>query len=595
MNFKRLNTASEITRLIEFHNANSGFVTLDCETTSKNPREAVLIDIQITGYEEDSAVIFAGEYGELLSQLHPDLILVGHSYKYDAHVLFRHGVDLLDRTWRDTMLIGHLLDENRDSYSLDSYIKEYYNDDYKEKFWAKYKSYEESDEVSRIEYACKDIVYTGKIYRRFIADLNEQGIPDSLLTHVHRLQASLLRTEISGIGVDLDYLQELGVRLKRRIDELGPQIRGVVKDEIELVELQVWHKLLEKYKTEKGKRSAKRPEFSLTSTNQLQQLLYGILELPIQRNAKTRTISTDYDSLVKIQDLHPVVPLILDYRQYPVVYDTFVCGTLNKQQNGRIYPSFRVNGTKGARISHQEPNMGNIPSSGGVKGIFLPDEGELFGEFDYAQLEVCVEAHLTQDKNLLDIVCNGASKHDITAHNLGIERSLAKTVNFAMQYFCGPNKVAKILGCSNKEGEHAWKKFWETYPGPMQLKNQTDKMINDGIPLTDMFGRKRRFAHRKRSHWDKDFRSGYNFMIQSPGGQMMNNAFYKADTELRAKGLGKGVLTVHDSGLMGLTIGKTSGAAQVVEFCMVNEGVLANLTVPLKISSKIDMPRWLDK
>src|SRR5271166_978687 len=283
MKFKRLNTEEEVRELINYHNKNSDFLVIDVETTSKNPREAELIDVQISGKTEEEAVIFSKDFAASLYCLDMGVILVAHNYKYDAHVLFRHGILLLDRTWRDTLLLGHLVDENRKSYSLDSYVKEYWNDPYKEEFWKKYKTYEESKEEDRLEYACKDIIYTNLLYRRLREDLLQQRLSDSLIEHVHRLQASLLKTEIEGIKIDLEYLTDIGVRIRTKLNEIEPKMRGCVKDEVETIELEAWEKKLSLLKTDKGRANVKRPSFNFESSAQLSSLLYGHLGLDVQR------------------------------------------------------------------------------------------------------------------------------------------------------------------------------------------------------------------------------------------------------------------------------------------------------------------------
>lgn len=595
MKFEILRTEQEIRDLISWHNSNSQYVILDTETTSVDPLTARLVDVQISGRSDDEAFLFSGEFARLLLTISPHIVLVACYAKYDQHVLYRHGVDLLDRTWRCTVLDGHLADETRPSYSLQSYVTEIYGGTRKSDFWDKYDSYLEAPEDERTEYACADIVETNTVYKHILKSLREQGIPEKLREDVNRLSIALLYTEMEGIAVDLPYLTEIGVKMKSEMERLDPAMRALVSEETHLVEMWRWLKELDKRKTDKGKSNVPRPTFSFGSPDQLSALLYDCLGLPVQRHPSTKAVSTDADALGRIKDLHPVVPLLIQWREYPVIYNTFIQGTLEKMRDGRIYPGFKINGTKGARISHEKPNMGNIPSEGGVKGIFIPDDGQEFSELDFSQLEVCTEAHITQDKNLLSIVCDNASKHDITSHNLGLPRALAKKLNFTMQYFCMPPKVASTIGCSLKEAEYIWNKFWETYPGPKKYKEFTDKCIDDGIPLVDLFGRRRRFEHKKRQPWDRDYRSGYNFCMQSPGAQMMNNAFYKTNHLLRSNRVGRGILTVHDSQLISTLKQHTATWAPEAVRLMVEEGVLARLTVPLKVSSNIGMPRWLDK
>lgn len=594
MQFERLVTSDDIRSLIRYHNEHSDSVVIDVETTSKYPRQAKLIDIQIIGREQDHAVIFSGDHVEFLLELAPHIILIGHNYKYDAHVLFRHGVDLLSRTWRDTLLIGHLLDENRESYALDSYVKEHWNDDYKEKFWTKYKTYEEASEEDKTEYACKDVVYSRLLFGLMVDRLRDQQIPGSLVEHTHRLQASLLRTEIKGIRIDLGYLQELGVRLKRRIDELGPEMRSMVENEINVLELEMWLKTMSGFKTDKGRANCKRPEFSFESSKQLQDLLYRNLGLPVQRNAKTRAISTDYESLSRIRDNHPVVDKILENRELQKVYGTYIEGTLDRIDQERIYPEFRVNGTTTGRISHSNPNMAQLPKTGGVRAIYIPDPRRRFISADYNQLEVIIEVNLTGDKTLVRMLENGESKHDVTSRELGCSRDLAKTLNFAMQYWCGPGKVAKLLGVDSREGQRIYDKYWEVYSGSRRLKAQTDKMVENGVSLVNLFGRKRSFPPGKRTVWDKDLRQAYNFLIQGTGADITSKAFYLIDAWLRKMEYGEALFTVHDEILIEVREEDGEAAEAALINTMLGVGNDLGLKIPLQATGSGPMTAWQD-
>jgi DNA polymerase I-like protein with 3'-5' exonuclease and polymerase domains len=486
------------------------------------------------------------------------------------------------------------LDENRDSYSLESYVKEKGDPAYKTDFWEKYNGYEEASEEDKVAYGCQDIIETYQLYRRHLGGLHAQGIPNNLVTHVHRLQASLLRTEIDGIRVDLEYLEALGVKLKHRIDELDPQMRSVVRDEIDILELEDWQKKIETYKSDKGKANASRPRFSFESTMQLQRLLYGRLNLPVQRGEKTKSISTDFASLEKIKSAHPVIELIQENRELQKIYGAYIQGTVDRLDGDRIYPQFRVNGTATGRISHNSPNMAQLPKSGGVRAIYVPDPGRLFISADYSQLEVIMEANLTGDKNLIRMLENGESKHDVTARELGCSRDIAKTLNFALQYWCTAYKVTKLLGVSSAEGERVYNKYWEVYSGSKALKTKTDKMVDDGIPLVTAFGRKRRFEIKKRNQFDGDYRQAYNFLIQGTGADLTSRAFYLTDAWLRKMEYGKGLFTVHDE----LIIQVRPEFAEVAEKGMLNimtsVGVGIGLTIPLKAESSGPMECWRD-
>lgn len=592
--FERLESESVIRDLILWHNVNSNFVVLDIETTSIEARKAEILDIQLSGMEDDHVVIFKANYGKLLEELSREIVVVAHNAKYDLHVLFRHGVNLLSHKYRDTILIGHLVDENRQSYSLDSYVKEYFNDDYKETFWNKYQSYEEASEEDRVSYACQDIIFTSRLYRILCDLLYKESIPDSLVTHVHRLQASLLYTEIQGIRIDIDYLGELGVRLKKQIDELGPRMRSLVTDEIDLVELEAWQKKIDSKKSDKGKSAVLRPSFSFESTQQLQKLLYGVLKLPLQRNEKTKAVSTDSSSLEKIKNDHLIIPLIQENRELQKVYTSYVEGTIERLEQERIYPQFRVNGTVTGRLSHSNPNLAQLPKSGGVRGIYVPDRGRVLISADYSQLEVVLEANLTSDKNLVRMLENGESKHDLTARELGCDRHTAKTLNFALQYWASHFKVAKLLGVSTNEGLRVYNRYWEIYKGSKELKSTTDKMVDDGMPIVTQFGRKRRFEVRNRHPWDGDYRQAFNFLIQSTGADITSRAFYLVSEDLELNRAGHGITTIHDELLIDVRKEWADYWDKRIVELMVGVGTELDLKLPLQAVSSGPMPRWLD-
>lgn len=592
MTYRRIDE-DELRVLIWWHNTYSSHVTLDTETTDKDPRVAILVDVQISGRTIEEAFSFDGKHAHLLRDLTTP-IQIWQNFKYDWLVLLRHGVDLRDRPFRDPMLMSHLLDENRPSHSLDSWVQELFNDDYKQKFWENNETYLSASNDDRLFYGCQDVYRTRQVYDHLEKQLSLDAIPSALIHHVHELARALYETEISGVAIDLEYLMAKGVDVKRDIDDIAPRMAFLCEEEISQVVADMWRIERDKRKTEKGKAGVQCPAFIFESPKQLMSLLYGKLKLPPQKNEKTKCVSVDYASLEKIRGAHPVVSLIQEYREKVKVYGTYIEGTLDRQVAGRIYPEFRINGTKTGRISHSNPNLGQLPSSGGIRGIYVPDPGYQIISADYGMLEVVVEAHYTQDKNLLKIIQEGASKHDITAKALGISRDVAKTLNFAGQYFCGPSKFAQLLGCSKGEGQKAFDQFWATYSGPKKLKEQTDRMVNQGIDIVTLFGRKRRFEVRRRQVWDKDFRRAYNARIQGSGADLTNVSFYRIHQELKRLDIGKGLWTVHDENLIAVRIGCVEQVQAIIKKHMVDIGVEMGLSVPLTVQVSEGMDRWED-
>lgn len=568
-------------------------VALDIETTGLT-RTDKIISAAVTGPTANDVAFFGPEVLHELNETPIGMRFIFHNASFDLRHLAWGGCNISGRyEYQDTLVLSHLLDENGE-HGLGPLVKRYFNDDYKAQFWSTYKKAEDAPKAALAEYNARDVSYTWKLYQLLREALADDGVPVSLVQHVHSLQRSLLATEISGIAVDRDYLMQKGVELKTRIESLLPQMRSLVADEISVIECDDWVREIDKRKTPAGRARVARPVFSFDSAKQLQGLLYSNLGLPEQRNDKTKVVSTDYDSLEKIRDRHPIIPLILEYREAQKIYGTYIEGTLERMVEGRIYPSFNVAGTATGRISHSNPNMGNMPRDGGIRGMFVPDPGTVFVSADFSQLEVCLSAHFTRDANLLRIVTEGASQHDITADSLGIARSLAKTVNFGMQYGCSHFKVAKVLGVSNEKGKEAYDKYWETYSGQKRVMDECAAKVDRGEAIISPFGRRRRFETRKRPAWDSAYRQAWNALVQGTGSDCTSRAFYKADVLLRSRRLGRALFTVHDEIVIQAKTEHAEEAQRILLEAMSAVGEEIGLSVKLKAEASGPMERWLD-
>lgn len=594
MKFIHLTERKDIVDLIEWHNKRSEFCVLDFETTSKDPRTALLVDIQMSGRKPDEAVMFSGEFLPLLEKL--TCTQVFQNFKYDWKVALRHGVDFRGKPMRDTMLLAHLDNENTSS-GLDSMVQAEYGDDYKERFWARFKNYQDAPFEQQLEYAAKDIIYTGHIYRKLLASLKTQGVPDSLIEHVHRLALALFDTEVQGIRVDLDYTMHMGTQLKQDILGLESSLRTMGGDYCESVEMDLWLKELEKRKTEKGRANVPKPEFNFTSSGQVATLLYDELGLPEVVDKKTRRRTVDDKALEKLEHRHPLIPKIRDLRKFSKMYGSFIEGVLDKVTDGVIYPSFNVNGTVTGRLSHSEPNMAQMPSKGEwakIRGIFIPAPGHKVITCDYGQLEVCIAAHFSMDKNLLKIIHEGASQHDITAAGLQCDRNKAKTTNFSMQYGCTEYKIAEIHGCSVPRAKEIIEMYWETYKELGDFVRWCHSQIEEGKPIANPFGRLRRFPTQFANHWEKEAakRQVFSSLIQGTGADITSRAFYLVSERMMQEGWGRTWFTVHDELLVEAKEQHVEKVRQALIETMVGVGQEISLKIPLTVDCSPGLDRW---
>jgi DNA polymerase-1 len=191
--------------------------------------------------------------------------------------------------------------------------------------------------------------------------------------------------------------------------------------------------------------------------------------------------------------------------------------------------------------------MGNLPTDGPIRSLFLADEGYSIIGADYSQLEVLIEANLTHDPQLLKIINEGASKHDITAQGLGIPRGQAKTLNFALQYGAGVRKVSKILGVSNNEASDIFDRYWKLYSGVKSLKDWAAREVDDKGQITNLVGRVRRLPKASKEYARaKQHRQAYNFLVQGVAGYICNEAYSRMWKYFQAARNGCTLWSVHD-------------------------------------------------
>lgn len=517
-------------------------ISLDTEYSEQDIKKANLLSISV-GLSPTLAGVFSPKD---LRQISPQLlaadIIFTQNGAVDYWILKRHGLEL-DRTrFIDCMLMEHLIDENI-SHSLGGMAVRHFNDSYKADFWNKYKSYQESSKEDALEYELRDACYTYTLGATFFEQIKNK----QLIAHVHRLYWSLFDTEIEGVRVNLKLMQDTQVSMKAQIDEYLPKLRKEFNDHCNIWEMEKWCEEIEKRSSEKGKQRVNRPVFSFTSDAQIRWLVYEGLKAETTNRTKKGNPSTDYGTLQSFTQKYPELATLVKYKEIKGIYATFVEGLLDKVIDSHIYPKFLVNGTATGRISHANPNLGNLPREGVIRNFFLPTEGRVLIGADYSQLEVIVEANLTNDPSLLKIILEGVSKHDITAQGLGISRDAAKTLNFALQYGAGVHKVSKLLGVSYRDAEDVFKRYWELYSGVRTLKEKTSKEIEEKGQISNLFGRTRHFEKPKNEfEKSRQERQAYNFLVQGVGADLTNKAFYLYAEYTRKVGIGRALWSVHD-------------------------------------------------
>ena len=184
-------------------------------------------------------------------------------------------------------------------------------------------------------------------------------------------------------------------------------------------------------------------EFNINSPKQLGVILFEKLRLPYGKKTKTG-YSTSAEVLEKLRTEDPIVNFILEYRQLTKLKSTYADGLEGYiQEDGRIHGKFHQTITATGRISSTEPNLQNIPIRMElgrlIRKVFVPEDGYVFVDADYSQIELRVLAHMSGDQNLIQAYREEQDIHKITASQVfhtpldqvtPLQRRNAKAVNF---------------------------------------------------------------------------------------------------------------------------------------------------------------------
>lgn len=412
------------------------------------------------------------------------------------------------------------------------------------------------------------------------AELGSRGLSRLFHELESPLQGVLAEMEISGIRIDTECLREMERDLDAELSRLEREV----------------HEL------------AGHP-FNLNSPQQLSQVLFQ--ELGLEPIKKTKTgYATDVSVLMALRDRHPIVDLLLRYRELSKLKGTYVTSLLKlvNPATGKLHTCFNQTVTATGRLSSSNPNLQNIPirteSGRNIRKAFLPDvPGGSLLSADYSQIELRVLAHLSEDEALLQAFASDTDIHAITASEIfGIPpdqvnpeaRRKAKAVNFGIIYGISPQGLGEQIGVSPEEAASYIEAYFRRFPRVKEfLDRQVARAASQGY-VTTLLGRIREVREilednvRLRRLGE---RIALNTPIQGSAADIIKVAMLRVHDRLKREGLkSRLVLQVHDELLLDVTPGEEDLARELVKEEM-------ERAFPLKVPLKVDIsmgPTWYD-
>lgn len=564
---------------------------IDTETTGLDVFKAQLVGISLC-YEKGLAYYIPLGHSNILGQLDQSLVFKHlkpiledrqyakclHNAKFDQHVLAKAGINLAGVIF-DTMLAAHLLiNEEAQRVGLKHLSFRYFGDEmlsYSELVKTfKIKDFSDVNLELAVKYAAADAHQTFLLYHV----LKEQLVLNKLSENFYNIELPLVQVlfemEQAGIYLNQEKLASLGLEVDHKIKELITEIN-----------LQV----------ELG------ADFNLNSPRQVEELLFGKLQLPPQKRSAGRTsFSTDQEVLEFLAKLHSIPKLILKYRELIKLKTTYIDAlpAYISKHDDRIHTSFSQVATSTGRLASSDPNLQNIPvvSDGArVRAAFEAQGEHVFLSLDYSQVELRVLAYLSQDQALLSAFQNNLDIHKLTACSLfDVEtfalshdmRQIGKRINFSVLYGLTPYGLSKDLKISLNDAKKYITKFFAQYP---DVQKWMDKIVDQATDCgyVQTLGGRRRYVpglkEKNKNLYDAARRIAVNTVVQGTAAELVKKGMLALKKGLK-KHQAQMLLQIHDEII--ISVGKDH-SLQVEQIAKQILETVVDWNVPLQVTTRL--------
>ena len=414
------------------------------------------------------------------------------------------------------------------------------------------------------EKAGKIALFSWLLYERVIGELEKM---DALKLY-HELEIPLVDTladmEIEGFPMDVKILDEFGAEYKKKINDLSEEIYALAGT-----------------------------TFNIASPKQIGDILFN--KLGLSGNKKQ---STDVDSLKEIQNEHPIVSKILEYRKYFKLLTTYVEGLKGHIfPDGKIHAKFNQALTTTGRLSSSDPNLQNISVRDEEgkqirKAFYYPDDNYEILSLDYSQIELRVLATLSKCQALKEIFLSNEDIHSATAKKIfnlqgeptALQRRRAKTVNFGIVYGISDWGLAEQLEITPKEARVIINSFYASFP---EVATFFQQIINDAVKdgyVSTLLGRRRYLRELHDSNYQRREaakRAAMNAPVQGTAADLIKLAMNKVHLALKENGLEtKMISQIHDELIFRVPKKEKEKAYSLIKNIMENA---LNLDVPLLV------------
>jgi DNA polymerase-1 len=571
--------------------------SFDTETTGLDPRHDRLVGLSFAvaaGHawyvpvpeEREACRAFLARFQPLFAD--PFKVKVGHNAKFDLTILRQYGVELRGEL-HDSMLVHYVIDAS-DRHGMDHLARQYLHYSpipITDLIGEKKKGVEQGnmgdlapEQIS--DYAAEDADVTLQLDRLLRNEARDAGCLRALSECEEPLLAVLLDMETEGVRINADALRRYGRELDRELLDLEIKIRDFGGG-----------------------------NFNPSSPKQLGEVLFDYLKLdPDAARTATGQYATSEDVLFKIQDRHPIVPMILEHRMCSKLKSTYVdkLPACIDPATGRVHTSFSQALTETGRLSSSDPNLQNIPvrteRGQRIREAFVARDAEhVLLSADYSQIELRVMAALSKDAGMLEAFKRGADIHTETAMRVyGVlpalvtpaMRSACKMVNFGIIYGISAFGLSQRLNVPRKQAAELIDTYFLQYPGVKAYMDQAIAEARERGYASTLLGRRRflrDITSRNNTSRQAAERNAINTPVQGSAADLIKLAMVRVHRELKERRLKtRMVLQIHDELLFDVPKEEVGAVRDLVKSAMTT---VLDIGVPLEVSVGVG-DTWLE-
>ena len=499
---------------------------------------------------------------------------IGYKQKIDYILLKENNINATG-FYYDVEIASYIINPTENKYNIEKLAIDYLKldiNEYSKKEDEQINIFDISSENEDGKESDKCAVYSYAVYNLYIETLKklEETNQLDLFNNIEMpLVEVLADMQYRGIYADKEELITFGKTLKEEIEKLTNKIYKLAGE-----------------------------EFNINSTKQLGVILFEKLKLPVLKKTKSG-YSTDGEVLEKLKKEHDIIEKILDYRQLGKLNSTYVEGLIPyiNENDNKIHTYFHQTVTATGRISSTDPNLQNIPTrfdlGKQIRKVFKPQQGYVFVDADYSQIELRVLAHISGDEHMIQAFNNNEDIHRQTASKVfGIpleevtskQRSDAKAVNFGIVYGISDFGLGEQLSIGRKQAKQYIEQYLEKYEKIKEFMENIKEYAKEKGYVETLFNRRRYIPEMNSNNFMvRQFgaRVAMNTPIQGTAADIMKIAMINLYRELKNKNLTSRILLqIHDELLLEV---KEEEKEEVKELLKISMENAFKLSVPLEV------------